>query len=124
MAPKLQEVTMVSTRIRVAAEDAAEATREAASLRKHLLDEVASDLSIELVKENANTQDMGATLVLALGTPTAIAVAQGIADWIRARRIGSAIELEIGGNKLRVTGEIADDPNRLVGIVAALQGKA
>jgi membrane-associated two-gene conflict system component 1 (EACC1) len=109
--------------VRVACADAAEATREAASLRQHLLDADLGDVSIDIVKEDQNTQDTGATLVLLLGAPAAVAVARGIADWLRARRAGSEIEITIGGNRIKAAGAIADDPARLEGLVAALRSK-
>ncbi len=108
------------TIIRVVGASAAEATREAGSLRGHLLDVGPGDLAIDLIKEDKTTQDMGATLVLALGAPAVVAIAHGIADWLRRRRIGSTIELEIRGNRVRVTGEVADNPAQLEGLIRAL----
>lgn len=109
------------TRIRVVTPDEGEATREAASLRTHLLDAAATGVDIAIEKEDVRTQDTGATLVLALGTPAVVAIAQAIGDWLRKRRIGSSLELQINGNVVRASGEIADDPNRLAKIIAALK---
>ena len=109
------------TRIRVHGADAGAAAREAASLRRHLLDLASIDIEVAVEKDDANTQDMGATLTIALSAPAIVAVAQGIADWLRKRRIGSTIELEIDGNIVRAGGEIADDPKRLEQLIAALQ---
>jgi nitrogen regulatory protein PII-like uncharacterized protein len=51
-------------------------------LRDALL-ETDSEVTVEIVKDDKNTMDMGATIVLILGTPAAIAISKGIADYIR-----------------------------------------
>jgi len=111
--------TTASTTIRVLAANSAEAARAAADLRRHLLD-AQDDLDITREKEQANTQDMGATLVMILGTQAVVVLANGIADWMRKRRIGSTVELEINGNRVALAGEVADNPKQVERLIRAL----
>lgn len=69
---------------------AAEAGDRAASLRETLLD-ASPDLSVEVKKSDAATMDMGATLVLVLGTPAVIAIAKGIAAFLARERAGTLV---------------------------------
>jgi hypothetical protein len=107
-------------RVRILCPDAAEATREAASLRQDLLDRV-HGVAIDQLREDQRAQDMGSTLALVFGTSAVTALASGIAEWIRRRRIGSQIELEIDGSRVKLTGEIADDPKQVERLVKALR---
>jgi hypothetical protein len=61
-------------------------TAEAGVHAQKLLDVVldaGESVSADLIKADPNTMDMGATIVLLLGAPAAVAVAKGIADYIR-----------------------------------------
>lgn len=113
------------TRIRILCPDAAQATRAASDLRRQLLDADLDGLQVgDLVKDNKSTQDGGATLLVAvLGAPVINTLAQGIADWIRKRRIESNLEVEIDGVKIKVGGDLADEPEKIKQIVAALRRK-
>ena len=62
----------------------AEAGVEAQRLQEVLLDS-APGVNVTLKRERSDTMDMGATLVLLLGTPAVIAVAKGIAAYIKQR---------------------------------------
>lgn len=53
-------------------------------LREALLD-AAPDIVVDHRRADTNTQDFGATLVLILGTPAAIAAAKAIGDWLQKR---------------------------------------
>jgi hypothetical protein len=87
---------------------AAEANRAALSLESALLDLGLPDVAIHLQKTSANTQDFGATLVLALGTGASVALAKGIADWLRRRAdAGSIVIVEMGENRLVAKGPAA-----------------
>lgn len=110
------------TRIRIVGDDPARATRDAASLRDHLLEAVPEGLGATLEKDDRSTQDMGATLAIVLGGPALVAVAQGIADWLRRRRLDSALEIEIDGRRIKASGEIAEDPKKLESLILALRG--
>ncbi|MGD0942309.1 MAG: hypothetical protein ABR905_21660 [Terracidiphilus sp.] len=59
-----------------------------------------------------NTQDLGSTIVLILGTASVTIVAQGIASWL-ARHSGAKIQIEVDG---RVSGSNLDsrDVSRIV----------
>lgn len=54
------------------------------NLKLHLA-QVAPHVSGERRRNDGTAQDMGATLVLLLGAPAVVAIAKGIADWIRMR---------------------------------------
>ena len=61
-----------------------EAGVEARNLQT-MLRESAPDVDATLQRERGDTQDMGATLILLLGTPAAIALAKGVSAYIRQR---------------------------------------
>ena len=63
----------------------ADGNRAAAELRKQLRNKMGDQVSIDQVKENQETQDFGATLAVVLGTPFAVALAKGVADYIAKR---------------------------------------
>src|SRR5271163_4676756 len=58
---------------------------EAEELKQSILDLGEADVDVATRKEREGTQDFGATLVLVFGTPVAIALARGIAGWLRRR---------------------------------------
>jgi hypothetical protein len=99
---------MTPVRIRLEEVSVAEASSGIKALRNDVLD---ADRSVkaDIVQDDPTHQDFGATLVLVLGAPAAIAVAKGIANWL-AREGGKAtLSMEVGGGK-RVTfkGKSAD----------------
>jgi hypothetical protein len=61
-----------------------DAGQKAAALRDSLLD-ASPDIRVDLRKSDPSTQDFGATLVLVIGTPAILAIANGIADYMRRR---------------------------------------
>jgi hypothetical protein len=63
----------------------AEANVQAARLRQQILDS-SPDVSIQLEKEDSNTMDFGTTLVLVLGAPAIVTIAQGIANYLARAR--------------------------------------
>lgn len=74
----------------------AEATVRAAELRNAVLD-ASSEVSANIVKDDQATMDMGATLVLLLGAPAAVAVAKGVADYMR--RAGVSVTIVADGKE-------------------------
>lgn len=62
----------------------AEANRYAAELREALLD-ASPDVGAIQQRDDPYSQDFGSTVVLILGTPAIIAVAQGIKAWLEKR---------------------------------------
>ncbi len=91
--------------LHVSGENEATANRATTSLRQALLDLGEPSLQVEREKRDAHTQDMGVTLVLLLGAPAAVAVAQGIADWLRRRHADASIEIEVDGARVVVRGD-------------------
>jgi hypothetical protein len=67
---------------------AAEANRYAEELRQVLLD-AAPDVAVQRRRDDPRTQDFGATLVLALGTPAAGAIITAIGNWLAMRNHAS-----------------------------------
>lgn len=118
---EMDDMATRTRRIQLLSNDSAEATREAANLRSYLLASMPGKVEIDIAKEDQNTQDFGATLVLAFGTPAILALAEGIADWIRARSVGSSIKLRVGNKTVELTGPIADSPKRVEELVRLLR---
>lgn len=91
----------------------AEASVEAQRLQEILAD-ASPDVDVKLRRERAESMDMGATLVLLLGTPAIIAAAKGLAAWLaqRGKRPGSLVVERVGANgsieRFRFDGDSAD----------------
>src|SRR5690242_13674828 len=63
----------------------AEAGTKASKLRRELRG-ISPDVSISIKKDDLTDQDFGATLVLILGTPAILAIANGIASYLKRDR--------------------------------------
>ena len=83
----------------------ADANRAADELRKQLRKSMGTNVSIDRVKDNPETQDFGGTLAVVLGTPFALALAKGIRDYIAKR--GCRVVLETPGGRVIATGDAA-----------------
>jgi hypothetical protein len=62
--------------------NAADASRLAEDLANYLKT-FGNGVDAEVTGGSSDTMDLGATVVLVLGTPAVIALARGVADWIR-----------------------------------------
>lgn len=69
----------------------AEVNRFASTLAETLRD-VDPSIKVDRLRERADTQDLGATLALVLGTAAATEIAKGIRAWL-ARNSGARIEI-------------------------------
>jgi hypothetical protein len=96
-------------RIRFDNVSVADAATKAAQLRETLL-QTGADLTARLEKHDSTTQDFGTTLVLVLGTPAALAIAKGIANYLSRDR--GSITIEDGG-KVIATGLTGKDAARI-----------
>jgi hypothetical protein len=64
----------------------AEAGTKAQSLRRELTQNFPDLVSANIAKDDPSNQDFGATLILLLGTPAVIAIAEGIASYLKRQR--------------------------------------
>jgi hypothetical protein len=87
----------------------AEGGIKASRLREKLLD-TSQDVQAEIEKDDPSTQDFGATLVLVLGAPAMVAIAKGIADYLRRDR--GSISIEADG-KIIAQGISGEDAARI-----------
>jgi hypothetical protein len=84
----------------------------AESLEKDVRQALQED-KVKVTRKDPTAQDFGATLVLVLGAPSVIILANAIRDWARRRGRG---EIEIDG--VKITGINSEDTE---GIVKALK---
>ncbi len=102
------------------ASSTAEGNRLANSLAEALRD-TSPSVSVERVRENAATQDFGASLAVMLGTAAATAVAKGIASWA-ARNSGAKIEIRRGGEVILVASHLdSSDVPKIVKAISSGQ---
>jgi hypothetical protein len=66
----------------------AEANRYAEELREALLD-ASTEIEVLRQRENSLAQDLGASLVLIMGTPAVVAAVKAIGNWLQKRRSAS-----------------------------------
>lgn len=62
----------------------AEANQYAEELREALLD-ATTEIAVQRKRENPLAQDLGATLVLIMGTPALVAAVNAIGNWLQKR---------------------------------------
>lgn len=97
--------------------DPSEANMLAENLSDFLKDEM-RDVQIERERDDPNSQDFGATLVIVLGTPAAVALAKGLSKWL-AKRSDAKLHLvrkDKKGNHREVTvhGQIGERADALI----------
>ncbi len=79
-----------------------DAGRAARNLREQILDD-APGVDADVRKDDSSTMDFGATLILVLGTPAVVALAQGIAKWMMRER--TVLEIESDGKTVKIHAE-------------------
>jgi hypothetical protein len=75
-------------------------------LRRNAVEQGVADLvTYEVLKEDKETQDFGATLLLILGTPAALAIATGLHNYIS--KSGNTVVLRTRGGTVKARGDAA-----------------
>lgn len=88
------------------------------SLRGAILDNVAADVSFKKISDE--TQDLGSTLIVVLGTPAVVALVNGIQRWIDKH--GDRVVIETDDGRVVATGSAAEKIN-IAETVSALGGR-
>ena len=83
----------------------AQANQAATELRNQIRRATGSQVTVDVIKENPETQDFGSTLAVVLGTPFAVALAKGISDFIS--KSGSRVVVETPEGKVIARGDAA-----------------
>jgi hypothetical protein len=91
----------------LAADQASPAARRLADHLKRKLPE----LERTITKDDVSTQDLGATVVLMLGAPAVVALAQGIADFLR--REHASIDILTKDKKVVARGLKSEDAAKI-----------
>lgn len=92
---------MTTTYIHFEGLSVADANRAAAELRS-MLDRAGDGVQVQITKDRDDTQDLGATLVLVLGTKAALTVAKVIYAYVAKR--GDRVVIETTDGKVLATG--------------------
>lgn len=80
----------------------AEANRYAEELREVLLD-ATTEIAVQRQRENQLAQDLGASLVLIMGTPAVVAVVHALGNWLQKRH-SAQLTIMTGEKKMVVEG--------------------
>ncbi|HEX8187338.1 MAG TPA: hypothetical protein VF586_03240 [Pyrinomonadaceae bacterium] len=78
----MSELTYI---VQFAGAEVADANLYAGQLRDAILD-AAPEVSVKTRRADRDAQDLGATLVLLLGTPAVIVLAKALGDWLKLHR--------------------------------------
>lgn len=105
------DISQYTFLIDVHASTPGEASRMADELRTMLLN-VDEDISVRRLRRDQQTQDFGSTLVLVLGTPTVVAVATALGNWLQSRDSAS-LNIEEPDHKLHLQNISRKDAVRL-----------
>jgi len=100
--------------------------QNAADLRS-LIEQIAAkqnlskQINIDQKKDRSDTQDFGATLIVVLGTPAAIAIAKGVHDFIA--KIGDRVTIKHPNGEVIATGDAAKNID-IAATIKSLQSSA
>jgi hypothetical protein len=97
----------------------ADANRYAEELRDALLG-AAPEARVERRRADPGTQDFGATLILVLGTPVAVVLANAFRDWIN-RRSDARVNIKTPEGNILLEGMTAKDARRILELFKSAQ---
>lgn len=101
--------------ININGDSPADISRYAEELRDMLLD-VTPDIEVHRRRDNPYTQDFGATLVLVLGAPALVSIANALGNWLKLRSSAS-LTIETPDKKIVVQNITSQDAARLAHIL-------
>lgn len=106
--------------VRFESSSPAHANRAAGELRRFIRSAAAGGVEVEVHKDDRETQDLGSTLVVLLGTPALVAVARGIRDYVA--KTGDRVVIETPDGTVVARGDAAQELD-VAAAVAALRGQ-
>jgi Effector Associated Constant Component 1 len=101
--------------IYIEAEDDRAAQQATRTLSDHLR-EIAGVLGVERKKEDASTQDLGTMVEVIAASGATLALAQGIAEWLRRTR-GTKLRVTSGHIKTEVENITPDVAGRIIEVI-------
>jgi hypothetical protein len=105
--------------IEVEGDSSADTNRYAEELR-NALRSAAPEAQVERRRADPDAQDFGATLVLILGTPVAVVLANAFRDWLN-RRSNARVHIKTPEGDILLEGVTAKDVHRILELLESAQ---
>ncbi|UCI07382.1 hypothetical protein [Mesorhizobium sp. B1-1-8] len=103
MMTEMENSNLHELRVRFEGLSVADANKRSKELERLLAPSVGPSGSIQIARDSDVTQDLGATLILVLGTPAAFAIAKGLHNFIS--KWGDRVIIETKNGKVIATGD-------------------